>query len=94
MNAYPASTEMGWGRGNAPFPSAPSPRTTLGRLHKTLDTPLDLPEPLSEVLRLPAVHGIRIHCSGANPFGSARICQLPPVVRYPNLTTLAFAVFQ
>ena len=39
MNAHPASTEMGWGRGNAPFPSAPSPRTTLGRLHKTLDTP-------------------------------------------------------
>ena len=40
MNAHPASTEMGWGRGNAPFPSAPSPRTTLGRLHKTLDTPV------------------------------------------------------
>ena len=39
MNAHPASTEMGWGRGNAPFPSAPSPKTTLGRLHKTLDTP-------------------------------------------------------
>ena len=28
MNAHPASTEMGWGRGNAPFPSAPSPKTT------------------------------------------------------------------
>lgn len=39
MNAHPASTEMGRGRGNAPFPSAPSPKITLGRLHKTLDTP-------------------------------------------------------
>ena len=39
MNAHPASTVMGWGRGNAPFPSTPSPKTTLGCLHKTLDTP-------------------------------------------------------
>ena len=39
MNEHPTSTEMGRGRGTAPFPGAPSPKTNLGRLHKTLDTP-------------------------------------------------------
>jgi probable HAF family extracellular repeat protein len=39
MNAHPTSTEMGWGRGTAPLPQTPSPKTNLGRLHKTLDTP-------------------------------------------------------
>ena len=47
MNAHPASTEMGRGRGNAPFPSAPSPKITLGRLHKTLDTPELLKYPVA-----------------------------------------------
>ena len=39
MNAHPTSTEMGRGRGTAPFPCTPSPQTKPGRLHKTLDTP-------------------------------------------------------
>src|SRR3989442_15336003 len=38
MNAHPTSTEMGRGRGTAPFPGTPSPKTKLGRLHKSLDT--------------------------------------------------------
>src|SRR5215813_12034279 len=40
MNAHPTSTEKGWGRGTAPLPQTPSPKTNLGRLHKSLDTPL------------------------------------------------------
>src|SRR5712692_2874177 len=39
MNAHPTSTEMGRGRGIAPFPGTPSPKNNLGRLHKSLDTP-------------------------------------------------------
>jgi hypothetical protein len=39
MNLHPSSTEIGWGRGTAPLPQAPSPKTKLGRLHKSLDTP-------------------------------------------------------
>ena len=42
MNAHPTSTEMSWGRGTAPLPQTPSPKTKLGRLHKILDTPLCL----------------------------------------------------
>ena len=39
MNAHPASTRWAGEGEHAPFPSTPSPKTTLGRLHKTLDTP-------------------------------------------------------
>jgi hypothetical protein len=42
MNAHPTSTEMGRGRGTAPFLGTPSPKTKLGRLHKNLDTPYTL----------------------------------------------------
>jgi hypothetical protein len=39
MNAHPTSTEMRCGGGTAPLPQAPSPKTELGRLHRSLDTP-------------------------------------------------------
>src|SRR5262245_49698770 len=39
MNPHPTSTEMSWGRGTAPLPQTPSPKTKFGRLHKSLDTP-------------------------------------------------------
>ena len=39
MNLHPTSTEMGWGRETTPLPQTPSPKTELGRLHKSLDTP-------------------------------------------------------
>jgi len=39
MNVHPTSTEMSRGRETAPFPGTQSPKTNLGRLHKTLDTP-------------------------------------------------------
>jgi hypothetical protein len=39
MNEHPTSTEMSRGRETAPFPGTPSPKTNLGRLHKSLDTP-------------------------------------------------------
>ncbi len=38
MNAHPLLQRWA-GEGEMPLPSAPSPKTTLGRLHKTLDTP-------------------------------------------------------
>ena len=38
MNAHSTSTEMA-GEGELPLPQTPSPKTKLGRLHKSLDTP-------------------------------------------------------
>jgi hypothetical protein len=37
---------MSRGREPAPFPDAPSPKTNLGRLHKTLDKPRSSREPM------------------------------------------------
>ena len=39
MKTGAASESLGRGRGIAPFPGTPSPKTKPGRLHKSLDTP-------------------------------------------------------
>jgi hypothetical protein len=43
---------MGRGRGTAPFPGTPSPKTKLGRLHKNLDTPTSAGGTLSSLFTL------------------------------------------
>ena len=39
MKPRRASIALGRGRGTAPFPGTPSPKTKPGRLHKRVDTP-------------------------------------------------------
>jgi uncharacterized protein YyaL (SSP411 family) len=39
MKTGAASKSLGRGRGTAPFPGTPSPKTKTDRLHKSLDTP-------------------------------------------------------
>ena|SRR5215813_567562 len=53
MNPHPTSTEMSWGRGTPPLPQTPSPKTKLGRLHKSLDTPF----PIGSAFRAEAESG-------------------------------------
>src|SRR2546428_13534200 len=87
MNAHPTSTEMGRGRGIAPFPGTPSPKNNLGRLHKSLDTP----DVLKLFFKRPpsfCIHwrfSLKPHCEAAADNGQLRLsffhCSAPILCR-------------
>src|SRR5215813_2170332 len=88
MNPHLTSTEKGWGRGTAPLPQTPSPKTNLGRLHKSLDTPRQ--ESASTLLSLFSV--LVLICFVSTSRTSERI-PLPSTDRSPDVIFSSLLLF-